>query len=106
MIQALEGLIARDGTLAEPLRQGIVAPTSAELEGWSELPSGADELAEAGARPKDDRAADDFYRRTFAEPSLDVNGIVSGRRTSRRRCCRSRRRRTSRSGSLPVSRSR
>jgi acetylornithine deacetylase/succinyl-diaminopimelate desuccinylase-like protein len=78
LIQALEGLIARDGTLAEPLRQGIVAPTSAELEGWAELPSGADELAEAGARPKDDRAADDFYQRTFAEPSLDVNGIVSG----------------------------
>jgi acetylornithine deacetylase/succinyl-diaminopimelate desuccinylase-like protein len=78
LIQALEGLIAHDGTLAEPLRQGIAAPTSAELEGWTELPAGADELAEAGARPKDDRAADDFYRRTFAEPSLDVNGIVSG----------------------------
>jgi len=26
----------------------------------------------------DPRAADDFYVRTFAEPSLDVNGIVSG----------------------------
>ena len=35
LIQALDGLIARDGTLAEPLRQGIAAPTSAELEGWT-----------------------------------------------------------------------
>ena len=44
-----------------------------------ELPSGADELAEAGARPKDDRAPpSDFYLRTFAEPALDVNGIASG----------------------------
>ncbi len=78
LIQALDGLIARDGTLAEPLRQGIAAPTEAELESWAELPPGADELEEAGARPKDARAAEDFYRRTFAEPSVDVNGIVSG----------------------------
>ena len=78
LVQALGGLIARDGTLAEPLRQGIAAPTDAELRSWGELPSGADELSEAGARPKDARAAEDFYLRTFAEPSLDVNGIVSG----------------------------
>ena len=78
LVQALGGLIARDGTLAEPLRQGIAAPTDAELRSWGELPPGADELSEAGARPKDARAADDFYLRTFAEPSLDVNGIVSG----------------------------
>ena len=78
LVQALTGLIAQDGTLAEPLRQGIAAPAEEELRSWTELPSGVDELAEAGARPKDPRAADDFYLRTFAEPSLDVNGIVSG----------------------------
>jgi acetylornithine deacetylase/succinyl-diaminopimelate desuccinylase-like protein len=78
LIQSLEGLIARDGTLAEPLRHGIAPPTSAELESWTTLPSGADELAEAGARAKDADAARDFYVRTFAEPSVDVNGIVSG----------------------------
>jgi acetylornithine deacetylase/succinyl-diaminopimelate desuccinylase-like protein len=78
LVQALGGLIGRDGTLADSLRQGIAAPTEAELQSWAALPSGADELAEAGARPKDAGAASDFYVRTFAEPSLDVNGIVSG----------------------------
>jgi acetylornithine deacetylase/succinyl-diaminopimelate desuccinylase-like protein len=71
-------LVARDGRLAEPLRAGIVAPTAQELTGWSELPSGADELAEQGARPADARAAEEFYLRTFAEPALDVNGFESG----------------------------
>ena len=32
----------------------------------------------AAMRPKDERAADDFYLRTFAEPSIDVNGIATG----------------------------
>ena len=78
LIGALDGLISHDGTLAEPLRQGVVAPAPEELDGWSHLPSGADELGEQGARPKDQRAADDFYSRTFAEPAIDVNGILSG----------------------------
>jgi len=78
LIQMLNALIAHDGTLVEPLRKGIVAPTAEELAGWSELPAGADELAERGARPKDARAARDFYLRTFAEPAVDVNGIASG----------------------------
>ena len=78
LVQALGALIAHDGTLAEPLRQGIAAPTDAELRSWAALPPGADELSEAGARPKDPQAAGDFYLRTFAEPSLDVNGMVSG----------------------------
>jgi acetylornithine deacetylase/succinyl-diaminopimelate desuccinylase-like protein len=78
LIAALDALIAKDGTLAEPLRRGITEPTEEELTGWQELPPGADELADQGARPKDARAAADFYRRTFAEPALDVNGIASG----------------------------
>jgi acetylornithine deacetylase/succinyl-diaminopimelate desuccinylase-like protein len=78
LMQALGGLIAHDGTLAEPLRRGVAAPSAAELESWTTLPSGTDELEAAGARAKDPRAAEDFYLRTFAEPSVDVNGIVSG----------------------------
>ena len=78
LIRTLDALIARDGTLVESLRQGIAAPTDDELAGWQLLPPGADELAEQGARPKDPRAAEDFYLRTFAEPALDVNGIASG----------------------------
>jgi acetylornithine deacetylase/succinyl-diaminopimelate desuccinylase-like protein len=78
LMQTLSAAVSADGTLAEPLRKGIVAPTDEELAGWSELPSGADELGDQGARPKDPEAARDFYRRTFAEPALDVNGIQTG----------------------------
>ncbi len=78
LVKTLDALIAHDGTLVEPLRKGIAAPTDEELRGWSQLPAGAAELAEQGARPKDTSAADDFYVRTFAEPALDVNGIATG----------------------------
>jgi acetylornithine deacetylase/succinyl-diaminopimelate desuccinylase-like protein len=78
IMETLEALVARDGTLVEPLRKGIVAPTEEELAGWQKLPTGADELAEQGARPKDADAARDFYLRTFAEPAIDVNGIQTG----------------------------
>ena len=78
LISTLDALVSHDGLLAEPLRKGIIAPTEEELSGWRELPPGSDELAELGARPKDSRAAADFYLRTFAEPALDVNGIAVG----------------------------
>jgi acetylornithine deacetylase/succinyl-diaminopimelate desuccinylase-like protein len=78
LIQTLSGVLAADGRLAEPLRRGIAPPTEEELAGWRELPAGADELADQGARPSDARAAEEFYLRTFAEPALDVNGIETG----------------------------
>ncbi len=78
LIQTLNAVVATDGRLAEPLRAGIVPPTQEELESWRELPAGADELADQGARPMDARAAEEFYVRTTAEPALDVNGIASG----------------------------
>ena len=78
LMKALDGLVAHDGTLADELRVGRALPTEEELEGWRQLPTGADELADQGARPKDDRAAEDFYLRTFAEPAIDVNGIATG----------------------------
>ncbi len=78
LIETLASVISRDGRLAEPLRSGILAPTDEELVGWRELPAGAAELADQGARPMDARAAEEFYLRTFAEPALDVNGIDSG----------------------------
>ena len=60
------------------MRKGIAPPTEQELADWSALPPGADELAGQGARPADPRAAEEFYLRTFAEPSLDVNGVEGG----------------------------
>ncbi len=78
LMETLQALVARDGTLRDELRAGVAQPAEDELAGWRELPPGADELADQGARPKDPRAAEDFYLRTFAEPSVDVNGIHSG----------------------------
>jgi acetylornithine deacetylase/succinyl-diaminopimelate desuccinylase-like protein len=78
LVQTLAAVVAVDGRLAEPLRKGIRSPTQEELESWRELPAGADELSEQGARPMDARAAAEFYVRTFAEPALDINGIESG----------------------------
>ena len=78
LIRAFDAVVAHNGRLAEPLRQGLAAPTSEELKGWRELPAGAHQLADQGARPKDPAAAEEFYVRTFAEPALDVNGVESG----------------------------
>jgi len=77
-VRTLDSLLARDGRLVDELRQGRVPPTEEELAGWRELPPGTNELADQGARPADERAADEFYLRTFAEPALEINGIESG----------------------------
>src|SRR5438046_4052950 len=61
-------LAGPDGRLPEPLRAGITAPTTDELEAWSQLPAGAESLSEAGARPLDGKAAEEFYARVWAEP--------------------------------------
>jgi len=61
------------------LRAGIAAPTEEELEAWSQLPAGAEAILEAGAQPLDAKAGEEFYVRTWAEPSTDVNGIIGGK---------------------------
>jgi len=76
--QILAAVLPKDGRAPEPLRAGIAPPTPAELAGWAELTPGAEELAGQGARPADPAAAAEFYLRTFAEPSVDVNGIEGG----------------------------
>jgi acetylornithine deacetylase/succinyl-diaminopimelate desuccinylase-like protein len=72
-------LAGPDGLLPEPLRAGIAPPTAGELEAWSQLPPGAEAISEAGAQPLDPKAGDEFYVRTWAEPSVDVNGIIGGK---------------------------
>ncbi len=80
LMHCLEAVLAGpEGGLPEPLREGIAPPTAEELEAWSQLPSGAEALAEQGAQPLDARAAEEFYVRTWAEPSVDVNGILGGK---------------------------
>ncbi|MEN3341212.1 MAG: hypothetical protein V7644_616 [Actinomycetota bacterium] len=72
-------LAGPDGRLPEPLRAGVAAPTAAELEAWAALPPGGDELRNQGARTLDAKAEEEFYVRTWAEPSADVNGILGGK---------------------------
>jgi acetylornithine deacetylase/succinyl-diaminopimelate desuccinylase-like protein len=80
LMRCLDAVLAGpDGRLPEPLRAGIAAPTAEELAAWSELPPGAEAISDAGAQPLDAKAAEEFYVRTWAEPSTDVNGIVGGK---------------------------
>jgi acetylornithine deacetylase/succinyl-diaminopimelate desuccinylase-like protein len=67
-----------DGRLPAPLRAGIEPPAPDEIASWAALPDGATELAEAGARPADARAAAEFHVRTGADASLDVHKISGG----------------------------
>jgi len=78
LVQALAGVLPRDGRLPEPLRAGMVAPTEEELADWRRLKPGAEALSEQGARPADERAAEELYVRTWAEPAVDVHGIEGG----------------------------
>jgi acetylornithine deacetylase/succinyl-diaminopimelate desuccinylase-like protein len=78
LMQALSAVLPREGRLPEPLRAGIAPPTSEELESWNALTPGAEILTGAGAPPADDRAAEEFYVRTWAEPSVDVHGLAGG----------------------------
>ena len=78
LMQTLSGVLPRNGRLPEPLRAGIVPPSASELEGWKQLPAGDAEIEAAGSRPADAAAAEEFYLRTWAEPSVDVNGIAGG----------------------------
>jgi acetylornithine deacetylase/succinyl-diaminopimelate desuccinylase-like protein len=79
LMQALSGILPRDGRVPDELREGIIAPTDEERAGWHQLPRGAELLELQGARPYDDRAADEFWLRTTAETSVDVNGIIGGK---------------------------
>lgn len=78
IMQTLSGVLPRDGRLPEALRAGIVPPSADELAAWAALPAGPGEIAAAGSRPADPRAGEEFYLRTWAEPSVDVHGIAGG----------------------------
>ena len=73
-----------DGRLREELRAGVRPPVAEEIASWAALPEGAAALAAAGARGIVPGAAADFYERTWADASLDVNGIESGDAVQRR----------------------
>jgi acetylornithine deacetylase/succinyl-diaminopimelate desuccinylase-like protein len=57
---------------------GVAPVTDQERSGWRQLPDGRLMLDGAGATAADDRAAAEFYDRTWAQPSLSVHSIGSG----------------------------
>ena len=79
LMDVLRGVLpGPDGRVREELRAGTAAPGDAERESWAMLPSGAEMLAEAGAAEVTPGAAAEFWERTGAEPSLDVNMLTGG----------------------------
>jgi acetylornithine deacetylase/succinyl-diaminopimelate desuccinylase-like protein len=82
-LHALHGMLAAvmpgpDGRLRSELLAGIEPPAAAELASWEGLPAGEQVLAEIGARELYPGAAAEYYRRTGADASLDVNLIAGG----------------------------
>jgi acetylornithine deacetylase/succinyl-diaminopimelate desuccinylase-like protein len=67
-----------DGRLRDELLAGVQAPAPEELASWERLPAGARVLDEVGGRELYPGAAGEFYLRTGAAPSLDVNRIDGG----------------------------
>ena len=74
----LSGDSAQEGRLPEPPAPGLLEPSAEEVADWVSSP-GAELLAEAGIAPYDERAAEEFYLRTGAEPSAEINGIHAGK---------------------------
>lgn len=74
LIQVLSAVAGKDEMFAD----GIAPVSDEEREGWQTLPSGAEMLRAAGATPADDRAAEEFYDRTWTRPSLTVHSVGSG----------------------------
>jgi acetylornithine deacetylase/succinyl-diaminopimelate desuccinylase-like protein len=72
----IEGTRARNGLIPEALRADVREPSPEEVASWATLPPGEGELAVGGIAPLDPDAARDFYRRTFALPTFDVNAIT------------------------------
>ena len=79
LLQGLSALLARKGLLPDQLRVGRTALSDVEVASLDKLPTGAQILDDAGATPLDPNAEEQFYDRTWAEPSLDINGIYGGK---------------------------
>jgi acetylornithine deacetylase/succinyl-diaminopimelate desuccinylase-like protein len=67
-----------DGRVREELRVGIAAPTDEERASWAGLPSGAEALSAAGARPAYPGAEAEYVERNGSDTAVDVDQIVAG----------------------------
>ena len=78
LVDVLGRVLPRDGRLPELFQVDVVPPGALELAEWERLPAGDGQLAAQGAVPADGAAPGEFYLRTWALPSIDVNGIEGG----------------------------
>ena len=78
LMTVLSAVAPHEGRLPDTLYAGVAPAGAAEVEAWAGLPPGAEVLAESGLRPADAGAAEGFYMRTLASPSLDVHGLACG----------------------------
>jgi acetylornithine deacetylase/succinyl-diaminopimelate desuccinylase-like protein len=79
LVRMLSALLpGADGRLPEPLRASVRTPTEEERSSWQAMEAGAEVLGEVGAKPADATASDEFYLRTWAEPSVDIHGLAAG----------------------------
>ena len=67
-----------DGRVREELRAGIEQPAQSELESWQRLKPGEEVISEVGGRPVSREAGAEYYLRSGADASLDVNEIRGG----------------------------
>jgi acetylornithine deacetylase/succinyl-diaminopimelate desuccinylase-like protein len=68
----------KNGLVRDELRQGATPPTDEELEAWAKLPAGDSVLAEVGGRPLVSSSGEEYYKRNWADASVDVHGIEVG----------------------------
>ncbi|HYI36374.1 MAG TPA: M20/M25/M40 family metallo-hydrolase [Thermoleophilaceae bacterium] len=67
-----------DGRVRPELRAGAAPVADAELESWRGLVPGDLAITEGGGHPVAPGAGDEFYERTGAAPSVEVNHISGG----------------------------
>ena len=77
-VHDLHRVLAAVIDLPEGFSEGIAPVAQAERDGWSTLAPGAEELERGGVTPSDARAGDEFYERTWAQPSITVHSVASG----------------------------
>jgi acetylornithine deacetylase/succinyl-diaminopimelate desuccinylase-like protein len=75
---------ARDGQLIPALEAGAAPPSPDERASWATLPTGEQELRQAGIAPSDPGAVAAYYERTLARPTFDVNAITCRDASQRR----------------------
>jgi acetylornithine deacetylase/succinyl-diaminopimelate desuccinylase-like protein len=77
-VHDLQQVLAAIVPLPDGFRAGVAPVSAEERAAWAMLPAGPEVLAEAGAVPADSAAAEAFYDRTGAMPSVTIHSVGAG----------------------------